>query len=131
MRRREFIALLISTAIGWPLTAAAQQLQPTPPKRVGFLDLFYGCPVPPDNPMLRRLRELGWIEGQTFVFDCVSAVGRLDQTALLRCGCRSFDPSYKGVKTRTHRLPVGHTSLRGFAFTSTSPKSSQSGHFNH
>jgi putative ABC transport system substrate-binding protein len=35
----------------------------------------------PDNlgPWFARLSELGWIEGQTIVFDCVSAVGRIDQ----------------------------------------------------
>jgi hypothetical protein len=129
MKRRAFIALIGGLAIAWPLACYAQQPTRAPSKRVGLLSQL-PCPIPPDI-IRRRLAELGWIEGQTFVFDCVSAVGRLDQTALLRCGCRSFDPSYKGVKTRTHRLPVGHTSLRGFAFTSTSPKSSQSGHFNH
>jgi putative ABC transport system substrate-binding protein len=78
MRRREFIALLISTAIGWPLNSEAQQLQPTPPKRVGVLELF-GCPLQPDNPVTRRLAELGWIEGRTFIVECESTVGRLNQ----------------------------------------------------
>ena len=34
-----------------------------------------GCPIPPDSPLTRRLTELGWIEGQNLVFECVSAVG--------------------------------------------------------
>jgi len=33
--------------------------------------------------MVRRIGELGWIEGQTVVFDCILAVGRLDQVAAL------------------------------------------------
>ena len=34
------------------------------------------CQFPRDTPAVRRLSELGWIEGQNFIFDCVSAAGR-------------------------------------------------------
>src|SRR5262249_32172363 len=37
------------------------------------------CPLQPDNLAVRRLAELGWVEGQNIVFDCVSTVGRVDQ----------------------------------------------------
>src|SRR5215470_13670427 len=79
MRWRIFIALIGSLAIAWPLASYAQQPK-QPPKRIGIL---FQCPLPPDDILVRRLGELGWIEGQNFVFDCVSAVGRLDQVPVL------------------------------------------------
>ena len=68
-----------SLAIAWPLASYAQQPK-QPPKRIGIL---FQCPLPPDDILVRRLGELGWIEGQNFVFDCVSAVGSLDQVPVL------------------------------------------------
>ena len=86
MKRRAFITLVIGLAIAWPLTSYAQQPK-QPLKRLGVLTQ-YGCPlqpdnIQPDNVVVRRLAELGWIEGQTIVFDCVSAVGRIDQVPAL------------------------------------------------
>jgi putative ABC transport system substrate-binding protein len=86
MNRRAFIALVIGLAIAWPLTPYGQQPK-QPLKRVGVLTQ-YGCPllpgnIQPDNIVVRRLGELGWIEGQTIVFDCVSAIGRIDQVPAL------------------------------------------------
>jgi putative tryptophan/tyrosine transport system substrate-binding protein len=86
MKRRAFITLVIGLAIAWPFTSYAQQPK-QPLKRVGVLTQ-YGCPllpdnIQPDNIVVRRLEELGWIEGQTIVFDCVSAVGRIDQVPAL------------------------------------------------
>jgi putative ABC transport system substrate-binding protein len=52
-------------------------------KRVGFLVQAITCPLQPDNPFIRRLGELGWIEGQTIVSECVSALGRSDQVPAL------------------------------------------------
>ena len=60
---------------------AQQPKQPL--KRVGVLEWQDPCTPQPDDPVVRRLRELGWIEGQTIVFDGVSAVGRLDQVPAL------------------------------------------------
>ncbi len=61
-RRREFIMLLGSAAVTWPLPARAQQ--PALPT-VGFL----GSRGPSDDPLLleafrRGLKEAGYIEGQ-------------------------------------------------------------------
>jgi putative ABC transport system substrate-binding protein len=62
MRRRAFIALL-SAAAAWPLTARAQQPKlPT----IGFLGT--GTSVSWNDwtaAFVKRLRELGWIEGRT------------------------------------------------------------------
>src|SRR5262249_53641645 len=70
--------LIGGLAIAWPLASYAQQPK-RPIKRVGILASTVPCPLPPDNILVRRLGELGWIEGQNFVFDCVSALGRVDQ----------------------------------------------------
>ena len=82
MKRRKFITLIGGLAIAWPLACYAQQTK-QPPKRVGLLLQGTPCPLAPDQVMVRRIGELGWIEGQTVVFDCILAVGRLDQVAAL------------------------------------------------
>ena len=79
MKRRALITLISSLAITWPLASYAQQPK-QPLKRIGIL---FQCPLPPGDILVRRLGELGWIEEQNFVFDCVSAVGRLDQAPVL------------------------------------------------
>jgi putative ABC transport system substrate-binding protein len=78
MKRRKLISLTVGLAIAWPLASYAQEPK-QPPKRVGVL---VEAPCPPklttgwsDGPWFKRLSELGWIEGQTIVFDCVSTAG--------------------------------------------------------
>ena len=83
MRRRDFITLLGSAAVAWPLVARAQQARRVP--IIGY--------VAPSNPLipsrstgafLQRLRELGWIEGQTITIESRWAAGRperLDEIA--------------------------------------------------
>jgi len=81
MNRREFIGAL-GSAGAWAIPARAQQREPAP-KRVGILSHF-GCPMPPGFALPSRLAELsGWIGARTVVFECVSAVGRLDQPPAL------------------------------------------------
>jgi putative ABC transport system substrate-binding protein len=82
MKRRKLISLIGGLVIAWPLASYAQQPK-QPVKHVGILDWQDPCPPQPDDPVVRRLGELGWIEGQTIVFDCVSAVGRVDQVPAL------------------------------------------------
>ena len=82
MNHRKLVTLIGCLAIAWPLACYAQQPK-EPLKRVGILFRDAPCPLPPDNPIVRRLAELGWIEGQTVAFECVSAVGRLDQLPAL------------------------------------------------
>ena len=81
MNHRKLVTVIGCLAIAWPLASYAQQPK-QPLKRVGVLAQF-GCPVRPDSPVRPRLGELGWIEGQTIVFDCVSTVGSLDQLPAL------------------------------------------------
>ena len=82
MNRRKLISLFGGLAIVWPLACDAQDPK-QPIKSVGLLAAQGPCPLQPDNFMVRRLGELGWIEGQTVVYDCVSAVGRMDQVPAL------------------------------------------------
>jgi hypothetical protein len=71
MKRQDLITLIGCLAIAMPLASYAQQ------PNVGLLAQG-PCPLEPDNVIVRRLGELGWIEGQTIAFDCVSAAGRVD-----------------------------------------------------
>src|SRR5262245_724294 len=85
MRWRMFITLIGGLAITWPLACYAQEPKQAL-KRIGVLASQVPCPLQPDNPVypvVRRLGELGWVEGQTIVIDCVSAVGRVDQVPAL------------------------------------------------
>jgi putative ABC transport system substrate-binding protein len=79
MRRREFITLL-GGAVGWPLSARAQQPGKLP--TIGFL--VAGTPSshgPWVAAFVQRLRELGWIEGRTIAIEHRWAEGRSDRAA--------------------------------------------------
>jgi len=80
VKRREFITLLGGTAVAWPLAARAQQ----PPKlpTIGFLG--QSTPVIESRRLaafLKRLRELGWIEGRTVAIEYRWAEGRSERAA--------------------------------------------------
>jgi putative ABC transport system substrate-binding protein len=77
MRRREVVKL-IGGAAAWPIATRAQQVRHVP--IIGY--------VAPSNPLipsrstsafLQRLRELGWIEGQTITIESRWAAGRPEQ----------------------------------------------------
>jgi ABC-type uncharacterized transport system substrate-binding protein len=76
MRRREFIALLGSTAVGWPLVARAQQ--PERMRRIGVL-----MNLAADDPegqarsaaFLQALQQLGWSDGRNVRIDYRWAAG--------------------------------------------------------
>src|SRR5215467_13451492 len=82
MKRGKLISLIGGLAIAWPLASYAQQPQ-QPLKRIGLLAWRVPCPPPSGEEFVRLLSELGWVEGQNFVFDCVSAVGRVGQVPAL------------------------------------------------
>ena len=76
MRRRDFITLLGSTA-AWPLAARAQQ--PAIPV-VGFLGgATHSAWVHWTAAFVRRLRELGWIEGRSIAIEYRWAQGRSER----------------------------------------------------
>jgi putative tryptophan/tyrosine transport system substrate-binding protein len=69
MRRREFIALLGSTAATWPLAAVAQQ--PGKVFRIGFLGVSRDAPGTAANyqAFSDELREKGFSEGQNLIIE--------------------------------------------------------------
>jgi ABC-type uncharacterized transport system substrate-binding protein len=83
MRRRAFITLLGGAAAAWPLAARAQG-QPTKLPTIGFL----GSGTPSTwrawaAAFVRRLNELGWIEGRTVAIEVRWAEGRSERFAEL------------------------------------------------
>ena len=70
MNRRKFITLLGGAAAAWPLAARAQQSGKLP--TVGFLGGDAAGWSTWTTAFVKRLHELGWIEGRTIA----SLVGR-------------------------------------------------------
>jgi ABC-type uncharacterized transport system substrate-binding protein len=67
MKRREFLGLL-GSAVTWPLVVRAQQPAKLP--TIGFLgQSTLAVEGPRLAAFLKRLRELGWIEGHTVAFE--------------------------------------------------------------
>jgi putative ABC transport system substrate-binding protein len=80
LRRREFITLLGGAPIAWPLIARAQQPATLP--TIGFLG--QSTPVVESqrlNAFLKRLRELGWIEGRTVAIEYAWGQGSSERFA--------------------------------------------------
>ena len=67
--RREFITLLGSAAVAWPLAARAQQA-PERMRRIGIID-----DAPMWNAFRQGLRDHGYLEGQNIAFDYKYADG--------------------------------------------------------
>src|SRR6476659_2198459 len=82
MQRREFILLSVGTTIGWPLSATAQQGDPT--RRIGLL--IAPAENDPRGKALAaafgpRLRELGWIEGRNIAIEYRWSAARPERAA--------------------------------------------------
>ena len=74
LKGREFIALL-GGAAAWPLAARAQQTSKLP--TIGFLGTASASAWAPwTAAFVRRLRELGWIDGRTVAIEYRWAEGR-------------------------------------------------------
>src|SRR6516162_10973341 len=76
MKRRDFITLLGGTAAAWPLVAGAQQAGKKM-LRVGTVSALQQS-SPTWAAFMRRMAELGYQEGKTFVFDLVLATSEED-----------------------------------------------------
>jgi putative ABC transport system substrate-binding protein len=79
MKRREFIITLGGVAVAWPLAVRAQQPRlPT----VGILGGATAATWSTWTPaFVRRLAELGWIEGRTVAIEYRWAEGRPERAA--------------------------------------------------
>ena len=82
MRRREFIALLSSAAVGWPRAGHTQQAGNLP--LIGFLGAGSLASWHRDvDAFDHRLRELGWIDGRTVTVEYRWAEGHSERYATI------------------------------------------------
>ena len=76
MRRRAFIAQLCGAAVAWPIAARAQQHSKTREQqhsKIGLLDTGLGAAFM--VPFMRKLVELGYLEGKNVDIERKSADG--------------------------------------------------------
>ena len=78
MRRREFIALLGSAAVAWPLATQAQQ-----PRRIAVLSPVGTSSTPYFDAFRARLGELGYVEGRDILLDFQLAGGQVGRLPAL------------------------------------------------
>src|SRR5262249_51737571 len=107
MRRREFLGLLGSAAIAWPV--AAQQPSAKMP-RIGYLTERVS-PGEFDEAFLRGLHELGYVEGRTIAIEYRWAEGKAERLPALAAElvALTVDPNCDG---RVVRMPSGMGSSR-------------------
>src|SRR6516225_4479141 len=78
--RRELLAALGGSAVAWPLAARAQQPRKLP--TIGFLGTTSQSAWSTwTAAFVRRLNEMGWIEGRTVSIEYRWAEGRTEQFA--------------------------------------------------
>ncbi len=115
MKRRDFINLLGSTALAWPLASRAQSSAKR--WRIGMLEYSR-----PDVERVRlwgvfrqRLRELGYVEGDNITFESRWADGRADRLPTLAAElvkskvdviATGGAPSAEAAKRATNTIPI-------------------------
>ena len=115
MNRREFMAVVGSTAMAWPVVARAQQ--PAMPV-VGFL----GSRAPGDDPHLlaalhRGLKEAGYVEGQNLAIEYRFAENQYDRLPGLAADLvrrqvaviAANGPAARAAKAATATIPIVFT----------------------
>jgi putative ABC transport system substrate-binding protein len=112
LKRRDFIALLGSTAAAWPLAARAQQAKVA---RIGALYIGLADAESFKKELREGLRELGYVEGQNIAFEFRSAEGKLDRlhelaAELVRAKVDAivalYVPSALAAKQATREIPI-------------------------
>ena len=81
IRRRKFLATLGGAAVAWPLAARAQQPAKVP--RVGILSPAASETIRTLTAFRERIRELGYVEGQTIALDFRLSKGVTDSLPAL------------------------------------------------
>jgi putative ABC transport system substrate-binding protein len=119
MKRREFITLLGGATATWPLAARAQQPAKLP--TVGFL--VAGTPESHGKwvaAFVKRLSELGWIEGRTVAIEYRWAEGSTERFAEIAAEfvrlkvdviLTSATPSVIAAKKATSAIPIVFTTV--------------------
>jgi putative ABC transport system substrate-binding protein len=80
IERRKFLATLGGAAVAWPLAARAQP--PGKLRTIGYMgSTTPSAQSPWTAPFVRRLRELGWIEGHNLAIEYRWAEGRNERFA--------------------------------------------------
>src|SRR5262249_1133403 len=113
MKRREFIALLGTGAVAWPVTARAQQSGRI--ARIGYLSTANPRSAPNFAAFEQRLRELGYMDGQNIVIEYRDAEGDVDRLPdlaadLVRLDVNvivtTTDPATRAAKRATTTIPI-------------------------
>ena len=114
MRRREFITLVGSATVAWPLAAQAQQPRNIP--RLCFLTFDPGTLRSTRfEAFFETLRDLGYVDGQTISIDYLSADGRGERFPALAAEClrlkadiiaASTTPATQAAKEVTRTIPI-------------------------
>src|ERR1017187_4252858 len=115
MRRREFVTLLGSAAVTWPLPLRAQEAGKS--YRVAYLTLAGGQ----DAVIVKqRLNELGYREGKNLIFDYRSAEGQLERLPQLAAESVATNPDeiVTGFGTETAKAAQAATTTIPIVFTS-------------
>jgi putative ABC transport system substrate-binding protein len=76
MRRREFIAVIGSAAVAWPLAARAQNSGKVP--RVAILSPAANEAAATLVAFRKAIRDLGYVEGETIILDFRLSKGNLE-----------------------------------------------------
>src|SRR5437660_6424820 len=113
MRRREFLGGLSGAAAAWPVAARAQQAtRSTKLVRIGVLASY---PLPPLRKFSQKLKELGYVEGETLLFEYRFAEGHDDRYSILAAELvalpvdlilTSGTPAALAAKTATSTVPI-------------------------
>jgi putative tryptophan/tyrosine transport system substrate-binding protein len=116
VERREFITLIGSAAVAWPLDVRAQMGEPV--RRIGILwrgDVTEGVVQAQQGALRREIANLGWIEGRNVRFDLRYSADDTDRIRshadeLVGLGpdviVASSFPVARAVLQRTRTIPV-------------------------
>ncbi|HVM82002.1 MAG TPA: ABC transporter substrate-binding protein [Stellaceae bacterium] len=116
MKRREFLALVGGAALAWPFAVRAQSTRIV---RIGFLNTGSLESPESSNVMLdvfrQALRELGYVEGTSFLVEYRTADGKIERFSelaieLVRLGVdvivASNTPAARAAQQATRTIPI-------------------------